>query len=374
MNKKHYLLFALTAIILLGLGSVLFSDRLLPSSDRSVLVTTVAAEVSPVNDTPTFSGKLEPLESANVISKITGRVGAVQVEIGSQVKAGATLVILDAQELAAAVSQAQAAVEVARSNLQNAQLDYETAQANYERNKTLLEEKILSPSDFDNKFAMPLKKAEQQAQHGAPSQLQQALAALELAQANYQNSIISAPFNGLVTAKNISPGELATTSLTLVTLVNIDKVVAQFAVDENYINLLKTGDQLPVRVGAVSNQPFTGVITNISPAASANTKGFTVRIQVDNPDHLLKPGMFAEAYPGGANPPELAVPKTAVFSEAGQSYVWIVEQGTVAKREVVTGTAGPSRIAIKTGLTPGQLVVTSAVDQLQAGMSVKTQP
>lgn len=306
-------------------------------------------------------------------SKITGRVGTVYVDIGSPVKAGDVLITLDANELAASVSQAEAAVGVARSTLETARMDYETLKINYERNQTLLEQGVISQATFDTSCSQPFKKAEQYAKFGAPASLQQAEAALQLAQANYANSIITSPINGVVTAKNINLGELATTSTTLVTIVNLDKVVMQTAVDENYINRLKEGDRMPVKVQAVSESPFPGSIVNIAQAASTATKGFTVKILIDNSDHRLKPGMFAEASLSGTGHSELVVPKAAVIEEAGKSYVWIINNDTVSKREVVTGAASAVKTSIKSGLAEGQEVVTTGIEKLKEGSKVSVE-
>jgi len=375
MSKRNYTIIASVAIILLVLGAVFFFSGQTSGKNvgQAALVSNAKVEMSRVNETPILGGKLEAIESANVISKITGKIKAVNVDIGSQVKAGDILITLDANEQEAGVAQAEAAVEVARSALQTARLDYETTKSNYERNKTLLEQGAISPSTFDNTYALAFKKAEQYLNFGAPAGLSQALAALQLAQANYANSIISSPINGVITAKNINPGELATTSVTLVSLVNLDEVMLQTAVDESYINQLREGNQVQVKVGAVSDQSFPGVIANIAQAASSSSKGFTVKILVDNPDHLLKPGMFAEANPSTIDRAKLVVPKAAVISEGGKDYVWIIENGSVSKKEVTKGIAGATKTEIKAGLSEGQEVVTSGMEKLQEGMKVTVQ-
>ncbi|NLI12427.1 efflux RND transporter periplasmic adaptor subunit [Pelotomaculum propionicicum] len=369
MNKRKYYIIAIICLVLVIIGSAFY----IISGERKgsgVYVTTARAEISGGNETPALSGKLEVQQSANVVSKITGRVGSVNIDIGSRVKAGDVLVTLDANELAASVNQAEAAVGVARYNYDAAQIDYETAKLYYERNKILYEQGAISQVVFENTYAQPFKKAEHYAKYGADAALQAAVAALDLARANYANSIITSPIDGIVTAKNINPGELATTSVTLVTVVNLDKVFLQTAVDESYINKLKEGDTLPVKVAAVSDQPFTGVISNISQAASTSSKGFTVKVLIENAEHLLKPGMFAEASLSAIDRSELMIPKSAVINEGGHSYVWVVENGTVSKREVVKGTSSAVKTGIKAGLKEGQEVATSGLEQLKEGMRV----
>ncbi len=374
MNKRNYTLIALVTLTLMVVLSVFYWERTDKTNAKTVFVSTTKAEMSSGNETPVLGGKLEAKESANVVSKITGKVGTVNVDIGSQVKAGDILLTLDAPELAASVSQAQAAVDVARYNIEAAQIDYETAKYNYDRNKILLDQGAISQSVFENTYSQPFKKAEQYVKYGAQAQMQQALSALELAQANYANSVITSPITGIVTAKSINPGELATSSTPLITVVNLDNVVMQTAVDESYINALQEGDPLTVNVGAVSSQLFQGSIANISQAASTTSKGFMVKILIGNSDHLLKPGMFAEASLKTIAHTALTVPNGAIISDGDKNYVWIVENGMVSKKEVVKGTVGAVKTVVKSGLTEGQEVVTSGMEQLIEGLKVTVQP
>jgi len=95
-----------------------------------------------------------------------------------------------------------------------------------------------------------------------------------------------------------------------------------------------------------------------------------VKVLIENAEHLLKPGMFAEASLSAIDRSELMIPKSAVINEGGHSYVWVVENGTVSKREVVKGTSSAVKTGIKAGLKEGQEVATSGLEQLKEGMRV----
>lgn len=337
---------------------------------RDGAVSTVRVETAAFDRAAVASGKLEAIESASVIPKVPGKVAAVNVDVGSVVSAGDVLVQLEANEAAASVSQARAAVGVASSGKEQALSDYEVAKANYERGKALLAQGAISQSDFENKFELPYRKAEEYALRGAGAQLSQALAALQYAEANYANSIIKSPISGVVTAKNINVGELAGTASPVVTVVNLDKVVVQASVGEDMINDLKAGDILPVKVAAASPEPFQGVVTNIALAANPATKAYPVKIQIDNPGHLLKPGMFAEVLLKGTARAVPVVPKEAIVVEGGKNYVWVLENGVVHKREVVTGQSDGVKVAVTSGLSGGQEVVVTGLEGLQEGQPV----
>lgn len=175
----------------------------------------------------------------------------------------------------------------------------------------------------------------------------------------------------MVTARGINPGELAGTSSVIISVANLDKVYAVITVGEEVINKLQEGSQVPVMVAAVADQPLTGTITNIAQASSPTTKGYQVKIQLENADHHLKPGMFCEAKLGvGSSQMLLTVPKTSVFSEDGKDFVWVVKDGSAHKQEVVVGLVDPVKAVIREGVTEGQEVVATGADFLKEGSKV----
>lgn len=227
----------------------------------------------------TFSGKIEAVESANLVSKVAGKVAAVHVDLGTPVKAGQLLVSLSAEDKAAEI-------EVATAQVKSAQVQYDLDLKNYQRGKELLASQAISQSDYEKTYEGPFQKSE--------AALVTANATLKKNQVAYNDMFIKAPFAGVITAKNINPGEMAGTQNTLLTLVNLNQVVVKGTVSETQVNKLKVGQEVQVKVSAVSDKPFTGKISNIALAADTQTKGYPIKIQVDNKDHLLKPGMFSE--------------------------------------------------------------------------------
>lgn len=361
-----------------------------------------------------FSGKLEAVESANVAPKIAGKVAGVAVDIGSQVAAGDLLVSLDAQDLAAAVAQAQAGVNSsqaavgtaqaaiagaragiaeAQAKLQVDQVSYNTAKADYDRGQALLQAGALSQSDFDNNYDKPYKSAAaaltadqaaiqaaqaataqtEEAANQAQAGVAQAQAGLQAAQVTYDESRITSPIDGVVTAKNVNPGEMASPSAAVVTVVNLDKLVVKASINDDTVNKLHTGETLQVKISAVSDKPFTGTVTNISDAADPSTKAFPIKVTLDNKNHVLKPGMFAEVLIPGDGPVSLLVPRKAVVSSGSNSYVYVVENGVARKRTVKVGNSDGINTIVTSGLKEGETVITSGQDSLQDGAKVSVQ-
>lgn len=226
-----------------------------------------------------FTGKIEAVQTADLVSKVPGKVEKVYVDIGSQVKQDTTLVNLSANNMKAAVKVALAAVEQAEVTL-------ELAEQEYQRGKELFTNEAISEASFQNSYEGPYKKA----QVG----LKSARAALEKAQIDYDDMFITAPFSGVITAKNINVGEMASPEKPLLTLVNLNKVVIKGTVDEYQINKIKVGQSAEVRIPALPEQTFNGKLTNIAVAADQQSKAYPIKVQIDNQDYLIKPGMFAE--------------------------------------------------------------------------------
>lgn len=358
MNRRSSILFPLAflAILLLlsGCGGKKESERN-GNNSGVVSVSTAKATVGQIEDLTTISGKLEALESANIVPKMPGKVALITVDLGSQIKAGDVLMRLEADELAAAVSQAEAA-------LASAQASFEVSRVNYERGRRLLEQGAISQSDFDSKFELAYKTGAQQ--------VAQARAALNMANANYSNTVVTAPFSGVVTAKNANVGEFVSTSSPVITLVNLDKVFVQANVNEYWINQLKEGQKVKVKVTAALDTLFEGTITNIALAANTSTKAFPVKVQIDNAGHVLKPGMFAEVQLSKGSTNALTVPREAVLGNEGQKYVWVVENQRALKREVQTGGSDGKVVSILSGLREGDEVILSGQESIEEGVQV----
>ncbi len=340
------------------------------AGEEALPVRTAKVKMGMLEAAEVVSGKLEAGQSANVVAKTPGKVAAVHVEVGSAVRAGQVLVTLDNTDLAARVEQARAVVMEVESAMASAEAAYAVAEANYRRNKQLFEQGAIPQAALEGEELKYLQ-AREQVERALPARLAQARASLALAESAYADSLIRAPISGLVTARNVNPGEMASTMAPVVSLVNIDKVEVKATVGESLVNQLKQGQKVRVIVRAVSGQPFSGTITSVAPAADPVTKGFPVKIEIDNPRHVLKPGMFAEVQVAGAQKEALLVPREAVTRDADKDVVWVVKDGRAQKREVKPGESDGRQIMIAAGLAEGEEVVVAGQEGLAEGARVK---
>lgn len=382
MRKGWTVLAALLVLALLaaGCGKKKAGDG---ASSGPPAVQTARAEMGVLEGGAVITGKLEAVQQANIVPKVPGKVARVEVDVGSRVGAGQVLVALENKDLADRLNQAEAAVAQAEAGLAQAQAGLKTAEAklavdeaNYKRAKELLAAGAISQAAFEGQYELPYNLSKQQVEQ-AQALVRVQEAALAAARANaslartaYEDSFIRAPFSGVVTARYINPGEMAA-SAPVVSLANLDKVVVKATCGEKLINQLRVGQKVKVVVAAVRPAPFEGVITHIGPAAEAQTKAFPVKVEIDNPEHVLKPGMFAEVRLEASTSEQLLVPREALVREGESAYVWVVKEGKAQRRAVTPGESDGKKVAILSGLEPGEEVITAGYEGLADGAEVR---
>lgn len=358
----------------------------------TVVISTAVARIGKLTGGTVVSGKLEALNSANVVAKTSGKVAGIPVDIGSEVAEGNLLLSLDAADLAALVDLNAAQLDRARNsdlpaqknqaelNLANAGAAFKTAEADFQRSQQLLDSNVISKQTYEQseRAYLQARATYESAQNALdilihatiPETIRQYEAQLKKAQADYANTIISAPISGVVTARNVNPGEMAGPTQTVITLVNLDIVVVQADVSEDQVNKISIGQELKVRVGSVQEEPFTATVTNIALAANPASKAYPVKIQIQNPRHILKPGMFAEVFLNINDEEGIIIPREALVKDGEKDYVCVIENGRVARREVTAGHADGQSVIVRSGLKEGEEVATAGTDTLKDGMKV----
>ncbi len=386
-------LLALLIMTLAGCGSKIKSVK--SEGQDVVIVNKAVAGAGRLAGETVVSGKLAALDSANLVPKIGGKVAAVTVDVGSEVAQGDLLLSLDATDIAALVDLYESQLAKARSSdlpaqknqaelaLVNAEANYKVAEADYQRSKQLLEAAVISPQQFEQSERQYVQaKAAYEAAGNSldilvratiPETIRQCEAQLKKAQADFANSIIRAPISGVVTARYVNPGEMASPTQPVITLVHLDPVVVQVNVNEDRINKIDKGQTLKVRVGSVQDESYAGTVTNIALAADPNTRAYPVKIRIENPQHVLKPGMFAEVYLHTGDEEGIIIPRGAVVVNSEKSTVWVIEDDIVSRREVAPGYSDGQNIIIKSGLIEGEEIAVTNLDSLKEGMRISVE-
>lgn len=383
-------LLVVSALALVGCGSKA------KAGEDNVTVNKATTHTGKLTGGTVVSGKLEALSSANVVPKMAGKVASIPVDVGSEVAEGNLLVSLDAADLSALVDLSAAQLDKARNSdlptqknqaeltLANAESSFKTAEADYQRNKQLRDSSVISKQQFEQseKTYVQAKAAYEAAQNSLdilvnatiPETIRQSEAQLNKARADFANSVIKAPIGGIVTARNINPGEMASPTQPVVTIVNLDTVVVQANVNENQVNGLKVGQEVRVKISSVQEEPLKGTITNIALAANSSTKVYPVKVQIPNPGHTLKPGMFAEVYLDTKDDEAgIVIPREALTKVDDKNFVWVISNDQVSKREVVPGQSDGKNVIIKSGLKEVEDVAVTNIDALKEGTKVSIQ-
>ncbi|MDN5300865.1 MAG: hypothetical protein PWQ60_379 [Thermoanaerobacteraceae bacterium] len=375
--------------------------------EAAVPVKVMKTAKSNIEDIATFTGQIEAGDEVKIVSKISGRVKEVNFEVGDYVKEGDTLIILETDELYDQLSQAEATLASAKANLaanesgslpqqldqvksafEQAEANYLNVKADYERMKALYEADAISKQAFDG-MELKYKVAKSQYESAKEqlklteerlpknvealrAQVAQAQAAVDLIKTNIENSVIKAPVSGMISSKQIQPGEMCQAGATLGAVVNIDRVKVVINVPEEDINKLKDGQEATVNVDALGNEGrIKSKISIVSPASGAS-RLFQVKIEMENKDHRLKPGMFANVnVVRGIKENVITIPKDAVLIKKHGNVVYVVKEGKAEERLVKIGVTNGDRVEITEGLKEGETVVTSGQNMLTEGSAVK---
>src|SRR5262245_16030949 len=215
------------------------------------------------------------------------------------------------------------------------------------------------------------------AKNGAAQQyqsLQAARARVALAHKAVADTVVRAPFSGVVAERLVSVGDYVTKGMKVAVVVRVNPLRVALTIPEQFVSVVGAGQTVDFEVDAYAGRRFEGRVKYISPALQADRRSLTVEAVVPNPSGELKPGLFATArLEQAAKTPGILVPATAVQTSDGTSRVFVVMNDHVEERNVVTGQAVGDLLEITKGVTAGEKVATSNVAKLADGAKVRTQ-
>jgi len=188
------------------------------------------------------------------------------------------------------------------------------------------------------------------------------------------NTTITSPISGVVTAVNITAGEIAGPSMPVAVVMNLDEVEISVGVVEQYINNLKVGDKVSIRIAAVSNEPYTGIVKTIAPAADQMTRTFPVTITLDNKNHEIKSGMFAEVSLATRTRKGIVViPMVAVVDQGSRQAVFVVENEKAISRKIELGINDGQYVEVLSGIAEGDKIIVKGQNIVTHGDPVAVQ-
>jgi membrane fusion protein, multidrug efflux system len=358
----------------------------------AVAVAPVAATEQPIARFIRVTGTLTAEEQADVAAETAGRVIATPVERGTAVAQGAELVKLSPVETEASLKEAEANAAQIEARLAlgengydvnrvpevaNARANLDLASAEFKRIEKLLAERVVSQSEYDQrKTQVEAARQQYESAKNAGEQQYQALQAsrarVTLARKAVADTIVRAPFAGLVAQRMVSTGDYVTRGMKVAEVVRITPLRVELTVPEQFVASVSVGQPVSFAVDAFPGRLFEGKVRYVSPALRAEQRALTVEAVVPNSDAQLKPGMFATAQiQQNKKEPAVLVPTTAVRIVSGTGRVFVVNGDRVEERVVATGQKVDPLVEIVTGLKAGERVATENVNQLVDGTKVR---
>ena len=332
------------------------------------------------------TGYVTARRRATVSSKITGKVMEVNVEEGMRVEEGQVLARLDDSTVRAALDLAEAQLEASRRAVTELEVRLDEAETTLLRREQLILDGLASQADVDQARAEVDSLVARI--DAAESQVTVAERQIELRRTDLDDTVIRAPFGGVVVTKDAQPGEMVSpvsagggfTRTGICTIVDMSSLEIEVDVNESYINRVRDDQDVTAVLDAYPDWDIPARVITTVPTADRQTATVLVRIAFRELDSRILPDMGvaitflgeAAVEPAEEGDPVTLVPRLAVRTRDGQSWVFVVAGGRAERRPIVTEGADGDRLEVASGLQAGERVVMSPPDILADGGLVST--
>ena len=384
-RRGLWIALAAIAVLLLVGGAawaLLARDRGIEVQTATVSATGGGAAAASVLDA---SGYVVARRMATVSAKITGRVREVLIEEGQRVAEGEVMATLDPIDADAQRDLAQAQLGAARSQVGGIRAQLAEAEANARRLSTLVQQQLVSRAQYEQAVAQrdSLRAQLATAQRNADVAGEQ----LRITGIGVDNTVVRAPFAGVVTAKAAQPGEIVSplsagggfTRTGIGTIVDMESLEVEVDVGESYIGRVKPKMPVETTLNAYPDWKIPAEVIAIVPAADRGKATVKVRIALKEKDARIVPDMGATVSfleratePGAEQPRGVRAPAAAIAARDGGDVAFVVgDEGVVELRTVRTGAASGGERTVLSGLAPGETVVLDPPDELDDGDKVR---
>jgi RND family efflux transporter MFP subunit len=361
-----------------------------PQGNPPAALTVAVGRLRPSEIPTTFSltASVISLREAAVFSRVAGYLEMVAVRPGDMVQAGEVVAVvehsqLDAQVLNAVAARRRADADLlnARAAVDRAQAQLAVAQANFTRASTLFEQGLVSQQAVDSsrgdlQTSQANLDAAQAQIRAAQAEIEGADASLQSARLAQASATITAPWSGIVLKRALDPGGYVTPSggTPILSIADLDNVAVVVNVTEADMSAVPRGAAVAIGVDAFPNRTFRGTVTRIAGGVDPDTRTVQVEIDLDNPDHALRPGMYARARLTGASRRAFVAPLSALTTIGTQQFVWVVANGKVSRRAVTIGATVAASVEITSGVGPDEIIVYRGTELVREGAAVRTVP
>ena len=336
-----------------------------------------AVRASPAKMLVTLPATTNAYEAASIFARASGYIEKRYVDIGSRVTAGQILAEITAPELDHQIAQAQANLLQSEATLRQAEANRELARVTNQRNSPLVAQNYISKLQGDTdrlNYA-----AQQQAAAAAEAMIQAQSAQVRVLQQQKVYQKVVAPFDGVITQRNIDVGSLvtadATSGTSMFSMTQSDVLRIQLFVPQDAAFGVSPGVDAVVRVPEIPGRSFPGAVTRIADALQPGTRTLLTEIDVPNPDGVLTPGIYCTVeLQIPRKTPSLIVPAGAIIFNRHGLQVAVVENGVAHIRKVEVARDLGTEVEVRDGVKDGDEVVLNPPIELQEGGRVEIRP
>ena len=327
MKKCHYLT---TLALLLALLSCQNESNKPVSSTSPVKVKVMQASSSATSESRHFSGTVEESSTTSLSFPVMGTVKKIYVDLGERVTQGELIAEIDPTSI--------------RSSYDAAKSTLEQAEDAYKRMKLL----------HDKGSIAEMKWIEVQ------SKLQQARSMEEVARKNLKDCKLYAPYNGVISEKNIEAGQNVMPGVPVAQLVGVQDLKVKISVPETEIANIQKNQKAKIMISALGNSSFEGVVAEKGIVANTLSRSYDVKIHIDHPSKDIMPGMVTEVVLATSDENNYYILPAHVIQldENNQNFVWVAIDGKATKRTIQCGKFTSNGIIVLSGINEGDLIIT----------------
>ena len=311
-------------------------------------------------------GNLIGAATVAVVPKVSGRLEAVNVRLGDQVRRGQLLATLEDRELREQVRQNEASLEVSRATVRQREADLKNAQSNLERSRNLFARNLIARQTLDDaeaRYDAALAQVDL-----AKAQGNQATARLDELRINLSNTRILSPVDGFVGSRSLDPGAFVGTNSSFLSVVDIHFVRLVANLVEKDLRRIVLGMPAQVEVDAYPGEVFQGRVARLAPVLDPATRTAQMEVEVPNPASRLKPGMYARVqFVVLQRADALTVPRNALVDLEGTRGVFVADGKTARFKPIKSGIVDGDAVEIIDGLPDGATVITLGSASLRDG-------
>ncbi len=324
------------------------------------------------------SGYVTAQRQATVASKITGQMIEIHFEEGQKVNKGDILARVDPSNIQTGLALAEAQLKVAQVGLTETKTQLDQAERDLNRAHSLATNDVVSPAEVER------AQAQQDMLRARMDRLRAEITVAERQIATWQqqleDTIIRAPFDGVVVAKSAQPGEIISplsagggfTRTGVCTLVDMTSLEVDVDVNENYINRVTAGQVVEAKLDAYTDWKIPAKVIAIIPTADRQKASVKVRIGFDQLDPRILPDMGVKvSFKGGAETAvgegAVVIPKTALTTDGGHTYIWVAQDGKAERREIKVAQERGEEVVIASSLSRGEKVIVENQAGLKTG-------